>query len=571
MMRIVRPRLAAVSRLALFLGLFGASNALEQSSVITGRVTNERGAPIEGANVGLLNMGIGATANSNGQYSLTVPDDRASGQQATVTVRFIGMSPMSRIIRLTAGAQTADFVMKSDPFRLDEVVVTGVSAATSQKKLTISVATVNEEQLKQVPASSPIAALAGKVSGAKINIGSGNPGAAPTIRLRGSTNLGIGNSTPIIIVDGVLTRNSIADIDANDIESVEVLKGAAGASFYGSDAANGVINITTKRGRNLPEDKVSFTTRTEYGTSSLQKYIPLNHSHIYELNPDGSVRLNGNGDRVPKADGFADSPYPTTGPNRWRNQLEEWSKNGQFVSANIQLGMRRGSTNFNTSYTSDHNAGVLPLTKGQYRQNIRLNVDQGLGDKLDFSSSITYGVNRNDYDPNDSQSWFSFMQMPPDVDLRNPSGHDPEEFFPLIPVTNSPSARTNPLYALANNNFDLRRERIIGSLAGRWRPTDWLRVETSYGTDRLNRRELDYNRRGSLGETGSIEEGDIARFAVNNVSDNATVNATVTKKLGELLTTVRGAYLYEQGRSNQVFVQGVKFKVTSVPDLGALD
>ena len=220
MMRIVRPKLSAVSRMALFAGLFVASDALAQSAVVTGRVTNEQGAAVAGANVGLLNMGVGTTANSNGVYTMTVSDDRASGQQATITVRFIGMSPMTRIIRLTPGAQTVDFVMKADPFRLDEVVVTGVSAATSQKKLTISVATVTEEQLKQVPASSPIAALAGKVSGAKINIGRGNPGATPTIRLRGSTNLGVGNSSPIIIIDGVLTRNSIADIDANDIESV---------------------------------------------------------------------------------------------------------------------------------------------------------------------------------------------------------------------------------------------------------------------------------------------------------------------------------------------------------------
>lgn len=570
-MRIVRPRLAAIARVAMFAGLFGASDALAQSAVITGRVTNEQGAPVAGANVGLANMSIGTAANSNGVYTLTVPDIRASGQAATLNVRFIGMSPISRAVRLTPGTQTVDFSMKADPFRLDEVVVTGVSAATSQKKLTISVANVTEAQMKEVPASSPVAALAGKVSGAKINIGRGNPGAAPTIRLRGSTNLGIGNSSPIIIIDGVLTRNSIADIDANDIESIEVLKGAAGASFYGSDAANGVLNITTKRGRNLPEDKVSFSTRTEYGTSSIQRYVPLNQSHIYELNPDGNIRLDATGGRVISADQFSDNPFPSSGPNKWRNQLKEWTEPGQYVSGNIQLGMRRANTNFNTSYTSDRNAGILPLTKGQYRQNIRLNVDQGIGDRLDFSSSITYGVNRNDYDPNDSQSWFSFMQMPPDVDLFNPSGDDPEEYYPKIPVTNSPSARANPLYALANNDFKLRRERIIGSLSGRWRPTDWLRVETAYGTDRLNRREQSYNKRGSLGEQGQSLPGDIYKFAVNNVSDNATVNATATHKVGALVSTFRGAYLYEQGRSNSFFASGSKFNITDVPDLAALD
>ena len=570
MSRIVRPRLAALSCIAL-IGLFGASNARAQAAVITGKVTNEQGAPIQGANVALLNMGIGTQANSSGNYTLNVPDDRASSQPATLTVRFIGMSPVNRAVRLTPGTQTIDFVLKTDPFHLEEVVVTGVSSATAQKNLTISVATVTEDQVKNVPASSPVAALAGKISGAKINIGRGNPGAAPTIRLRGSTNLGVGNSTPIIILDGVITRNSIADIDANDIASIEVLKGAAGASFYGSDAANGVINITTKRGRNFPENKLSFVTRTEYGTSGLQKFIPLNHSHIYALNPDGNIRLDANGNRVEKGDGIADAPFPTTGPNHWRNQLEEWMNNGEFVSGNVQVGMRRANTNFNTSYTSDHNVGILPLTKGQYRQNIRLNVDQGLGDKADFSSSITYGVNRNDYDPNDSQSWFSMMQMPPDVDLRNPSGHDPVDFYPKIPVTNSPSARSNPLYSLANNNFSLRRERIIGSLSGRWRPTDWLRVETSYGTDRLNRLEKNYDRRGSLGEQGQETPGQITKFTQNNVGDNATINSTITKQLGQLTTTLRGAYLWEQGRVTNFQVQGTKFNVTDVPDIGALD
>lgn len=571
MIRIVRQRLGAVSRLAVFVGLFGATDLLGQSAIVTGRVTNEQGAPISGANVGLLNMNVGTTANSNGVYTITVPDTRASGQQATLTVRFIGMTPTTRIIRLTPGSQTADFALKSDPFHLDEVVVTGVSSATSQKKLTISVATVTAEQLKEVPASSPVAALAGKVSGAKIALGVGNPGAAPAIRLRGSTNLGVGNSSPIIILDGVLTRNNIADIDANDIESIEVLKGAAGASFYGSDAANGVINITTKRGRNLPEDKVSFVSRTEYGRSDLAHFIPLNHSHLYELNPDGNIRLDASGSRVAKADGIADNPYTTVGPNAWRNQLEQWSQAGQFVSENLQIGARRGNTNFASSYTTDHNAGVLPLTKGQYRQNFRVNVDQGVNDRLDFSTSVTYGVNRNDYDPEDNQSWFNFMQMPPDVDLRNPSGNDPVDYYPKIPTTNSPSARVNPLYALATNNFDLRRERIIGSVSGRWRPFDFLRFETSYGTDRLNRQEKSYDARGSLGSEGEETPGSIYKYAVNNVSDNAQVNATLDRTLGALKWTLRGAYLYEQGRSTDQFIQGSKFNVTNVPDLASLD
>src|SRR5688572_32414716 len=140
-----------------------------------------------------------------------------------------------------------------------------------------------------LPASSPVTALAGKVAGARISVGTGAPGAPPAIRLRGSTNLGIGGSSPLIIVDGVVTRTNIADLDASDIESIEILKGATASSYYGSNAANGVISITTKRGRNLPEGNAQIISRSEYGKASLQNWVPLNTSHPYLLNPDGSI------------------------------------------------------------------------------------------------------------------------------------------------------------------------------------------------------------------------------------------------------------------------------------------
>ncbi len=570
MTRLARTRIT-VSLFALALSLFGAQEAQAQAAVITGRVTNEQGAPIPGANVAISTLGVGAQANASGDFSFTVPDAQANGQTANLTARFIGFTPAQRSITLSAGTQTVNFSLRADPFRLEEVVVTGVSSATSQKKLTFSVATVNEAQMREVPASSPIAALAGKVSGAKINIGRGNPGAQPTIRLRGSTNLGVGTSTPLIILDGVYTAASIADIDANDIASIEVLKGAAASSFYGSNAANGVVSITTKRGRDLPDNKLAFTVRSEYGQSGFQRYVPLNQSHYYVLNPDGRIQQTAAGQRIVKADGIADNPYPEIGPDRWRNQLKTWLGDGEFYSNNLQLGLRRGNTNFHTSYTGDRNQGVLPFINGQHRQNIRLNVDQGLGSKADLSLSTTYGTNKNDYDPTAAPAWFEFMQMPGDVDLRNPSGKDTVEFFPKIPTTKSPSARQNPLYNLANREFDLRRERIIGSASLRYRPVEWLRLEGSYGTDRLNRRETDYGRRGILGEQGQALDGDLSRFTQNIISDNMLTSATATKQFGPVLSTTRFGYVYEQGRLAQFTAGGSKLNVNAVPDLDALD
>ncbi len=554
---------------ALTLTVAGSATAWAQAATITGRVTNESGVAITGANVFIEEVNAGTTTGATGSYTLSVPAAQATGQTVRLSVRFIGFTPSVRSIQLTPGPQTQDFQLKADPFRLEELVVTGVAEATSAKKLAFSVGRVSEDQLKEVPASSPVAALAGKVSGVRVAVGTGNPGSTPTIRLRGSTSLTVGASSPLIIVDGVITQNSIADIDANDIASVEVLKGAAASAFYGSDAANGVVNITTKRGQNIPENEVQFTARGEYGQSGLNHYVPLNQHHQYQL--DGTeIATKPNGEWIPKADGVANNPFPSTGPNRYRNQLKTWINDGTFYSSNMQLGLRRGNTNLHSSYTMDHNQGVLPLTSGQYRRTFRLNVDQGLGAKADLSMSVSYGLNNNDYSPTSSSGWFALLQAPPTVDLYEPFGPDSAKYYTNIP--HDPSDRGNPLYSLANSDYTLRRERMLGSAVARYRPTDWLRLEASYGTDRLNERTRTYNFRGYLTSGGTPGNGSLAYGTDNNVSQNTQLNATASKMFfDQLQSTTRLAYLVELQENTLIRASGSKLVVNDVPDLAAVD
>ncbi|MEA2762935.1 MAG: hypothetical protein QOD47_2219, partial [Gemmatimonadaceae bacterium] len=225
---------------ALLLGVFAARDAHAQT-VITGRVTNPQGAPIAGANVSVPTLGLRAEADTNGTYRLVIPAGRvAAGQPVTLVSRFIGFSQQQHTVAATAGSESVDFTLAADPFNLSAVIVTGVATGTEQRKLPFTVAHVSEEQVSQVPASSAVAALEGKVAGARVSLGTGTPGGEPSIRLRGSTNLAIGGSAPLIIIDGVETRSSISDIDANDIASIEVLKGATASSYYGSNGANGV-------------------------------------------------------------------------------------------------------------------------------------------------------------------------------------------------------------------------------------------------------------------------------------------------------------------------------------------
>lgn len=572
----VRDVAARVGLVALVLLVTGVAAA--QDAVIQGRVTNEQGVPVSSANVYLHAMGLGTAAGADGTYRLTVPDALASGQSATLGVRLIGFRPQTRPITLSAGPQEQNFQLVADPFKLTEVVVTGVAAATERNKLTISADQVTSDQIDDVLASSPVAALAGKVAGARVMVGAGNPGSTPSIRLRGSTSLRVGTTDcpvggcnqPLIIVDGVITRNSIADLDANDIESIEVLKGAAAASFYGSQAANGVINITTKRGRNLGE-RLQVTLRSEVGQSGVQNYVPLATSHYYRLNPDGSIARSASGSRIVEADQIADNPFPSTGPNRFRNQLEEWLGDGVFYSNNVQIGMRRGTTNFNSSFTVDRNEGIVPLRRGLDRQNVRINVDQGVGSKADLSLGVTYGLQKNDYDPAGSESWFALMQAPPDVNLAFPSPTG-TQYHRDIPDHFAANARDNPLYSLTNNDFKQRRERILGSFSGRYRPWDFLRLEASYGTDRLNRLDTEYRFRGYQTEGGTPGPGFLDRETRNNVGDNTQVSATATNTFfQQLASTTRIAYLLENSRTAFFGGEGNRLVLSDVPDLAALD
>ena len=559
---IVRLRRLLTPLCTLTLLLAAGAARVGAQATIRGKVTNEAGGPLQGTNVFIRDLSLNAVTDANGAYTILIPSARAQGQTVVMTVRHIGYSPQTRSVVAT-GEQTQDYSLHADPLRLEQVVVTGVAEATSTKVLPFSVAKLSEEQIKEVPATSPVAALAGKVAGVRVTSGRGNPGAAPTIRLRGSTNLTVGESAPMIIVDGVITRNSIADLDANDIASIEVLKGAAAASFYGSDAANGVIAVTTKRGRDVADNNMSVTVRSEYGRSGLARMIDLNQSHHF------TVDASGNPTTTPDAEGFADNAYPASGDRRWRNQLKTWMTNGDFYTTNVQLGLRRGNTNFGGSFTNDRNQGTLPLTKGQFRQNLRLNVDQGLTKNADFSASVTYGLQNLDYDPNGSAGIFALLQAPPDVDLAHPSPSDPVDYFAKLPY--DPSSRGNPLYGLANDDYTQRRERVLGAFSARYRPWEWLRFEGSYGTDRLNRQDRDYQFRGYYNSDGTPTKGSFRTDAYNNVATNQQVSATATKLWFEnLLSTTRVAYLREEQRNGSVTAGGSALGVTGVEDLDAV-
>ena len=157
--------------------------------------------------------------------------------------------------------------------------MTGVAIGTPAKKLGFSIGKISSKSLQEVPAGDPASALRGKVSGVRIVQASGNPSTAPQIRLRGSTSIN-GSQSPLIIIDGIISDGGLRDIAVEDIQTIEVIKGAAGSSLYGSLAGNGVIQIITKKGNKNQEPEISL--KHEVGYSSIVGNYPLTLNHPYK-------------------------------------------------------------------------------------------------------------------------------------------------------------------------------------------------------------------------------------------------------------------------------------------------
>ncbi|MBK6995523.1 MAG: TonB-dependent receptor plug domain-containing protein [Lewinellaceae bacterium] len=242
--------------------------ALMAQFTATGRVTDANGEPLPGATIALSGGG-GAASDLDGNYRVQVP-----GTSGTLVISYTGYK--SKTVQVTSSAPVADVSLDEDYAGLEEVIVSGIVTNVKRSNLANSVSSISSKDLAGVTVQSTVdGALYGKLTGVNIIANSGAPGGGTTVKLRGITTLN-SNSQPLYIVDGVYYDNSnyrsntnfvsaaagqgstryqdnpssrVADLDPEDIERIEVLKGASAAAIYGSRAAAGVVIITTKRGK----------------------------------------------------------------------------------------------------------------------------------------------------------------------------------------------------------------------------------------------------------------------------------------------------------------------------------
>ncbi len=569
-------RLVAVAALL----LIGARPAWPQGTTIAGRVTDDRGEPIAGATVALLGTSLIAATTREGRYTLQVGGDRLTGREVTLQARAIGRRPSSVTFVLTPGPHLRDFQLVPDPFRLEEIVVSGVLQETEQRKLALSVSTVSEAQLQEVPSQDPFTALIGKAPGVVVTSAAGGaPGAPAYIRLRSATSITPTSQTqqPLIIVDGLLTREGIADLNVLDIDRVEVVKGPAGASLYGSDAAAGVVQIFTRRGRNAPEGKTLITLRAEVGQTSPIRLLERNQSHhCANYDPAGDFARNQDGtvDCDVKADGYMDLPYPALAP--WRNQQENFMGSRGVVTTYLSLARNQGGTNLFGSWDRTGNNGLIDVPglelKGLVRNNLRLNLDQVVSDRLDVSVGGFFAQSDNQIPETAGGIWEELQVVPPDVDLLAPNSNgQPYQVdagrYSAMPINFAP----NPLYSMSVRDVTSDRSRFQANARARWRPWPWLLAEGAYAYDRLDEDYREITPRGTLTPGLESSTGTIAVVNMAYRSSNKSANLRGSHRVGDLAGSLTLAALMESSDRQTETSTGANFTSSGSPTLGNTD
>ncbi len=556
-----------------------------QEAVIRGRVLDDRGELLPTAAVELVELGLGAYSGSDGRYAITIPAPRVSGQLVALRVRLIGHKAATRRITLSPGEQTQDFTLATDVNQLETVVVTGVSQATEQVMVPFSVTRIDASALL-VPATDPLRELQGKIP-ANIVSSSGRPGGQPAVLLRGPTSLNAqGRSQdPLFIVDGAIINGALPELNPNDIASVEVVKGAAGASLYGARAGNGVINITTKSGSAATEG-VQFDLRSEAGVGDIERDFGLAQNHALLMDERGQqfcaaplqpacartfnylyeqARIN----NVP-TDWAASAPSFPVDPGaniaggvlRQRFQITPWPgqtynavrqvvSNQPYVQNDVDMTGHVGGTRFFASYSNLTDQGAIRFLQGFVRNSFRLNVDQAIGSQVSVAVRTYYsrdtqdGLNQED----GGRSFFRLTRVPGIVNVlqRDTLGR----LFIRPNLQGGGSQNENPLYYLENVVRSDVANRFVGGLTAQYNPADWVTFEgnVSYDSRRTSFEQFRDKGFRSTGPNPSplTNLGFIYRFSGNQEALNTSFNVTFRHGFGpDLQTHYSLRYLFEQ-------------------------
>ena len=532
---------------------------------VSGTVTfKDDGESMPGVNVFIKGTTRGVTTDIAGKYLIEIEEP-----DKVLVFSFMGMQRVEVQIK---NKNTINVEMNSDAFGLDEVVVAGMAAATPKKNLTVSVTKVDDKTLKSGNAPSTVQALSGKVAGLTVMQGNGQPGTGASLRIRGSTSME-GRQAPMIMLDGNILRTNLADINVGDIESVEVVKGAAAAAMYGSQGGNGVLVITTKRGlQGIGKPKTFVDFRTEVGVQQIPHYIEQATHHPYELAEDwqdfttftkyaGVIYDSlGNpvvGNRHVSEDAYADNPYA-----RVIDQQKEVYNNGVYSSNYLSVYGSGKKTNYLISYERNRQNGIVFNTGGYTRNNLRVNLDIHVTPNFKVSTSNLF-ILTDSKKPGSNDAFNDLLFVAPDVDLE--ALNDDGTPYKVLPDPWSVSE--NPLYPLAYRERTEKRYSLIGNVMAAWQIAPWISLDGKYTYEFRNKYWNTYTPKGYLANNGQWEGGTLYKSSYYSYDQNIQFTANLNKQFNDFTTKLKLSYLYEGSASNSYWVLGRDFIISGIQQL----
>jgi TonB-dependent starch-binding outer membrane protein SusC len=516
-----------------FLGAFvgiavpflSGSLVAQETGIVRGQVTDAATSqPVADVQIQVIGTSLTVTTKSNGQYLFTaVPVGRH-----TLTARLIGFATAQQEADVASGqAVEVNFSIKAVAVSLDAVVVTGVGAPAERRVLGNTIETVSGSNVNAAPGAGSVdVALEGKVTGAVIKQSTGQPGGNVSVRLRGTSTI-LGGAEPLWVVDGVIVDNSsdaqislsanasrgntaisnrLADISPEDIDHIEVLKGAAAAALYGSRANSGVIQIFTKRGRQGP---ARVTWRTEVSASQTPKRYALN--------------------MAPQA-GYTDVLYAGAdsigAPVQRYDVQDSIFRTGLGTTNALSISGGGSGTTYYLSGSYAGSQGIIRPTDNR-KTSIHAHVAQQLGAQLNVALTGTFVQNHTNYVPEGEQTQGVLTNV-----IFTPTSFDPYYNANLGRYPYYPVIGGNPLDVIHNWQAPQDVSRILGSAQATYQPTPHFTIRYLLGIDDY-REESKYLQPPfsiSASFTGSIQNP--VRFSRQV---NSELTATHTASLSQLI------------------------------------
>ena len=535
-------------------------NVLAQERTVTGKITSaEDGSSLPGVNVVVKGTTNGAVTDLDGNYKLTVPEEGG-----ILVISFIGLQSQE----VNIGSRgVINISMESDVQQLGEVVVTALGISREKRSLGYAVQEISGDEVAAVKPSNIVDGLAGKIAGVQVTGSAGTVGGSSRIIIRGINSIG-GNNQPLFVIDGTPMDNSsynatytqeggggvdygnaIQDLNPDDIESMTVLKGASAAALYGSRAANGVIMITTKTGKNRKGLGVAFTTgftmnnayilpeyQNEYGGGYKQTFDLYNGEPVVNYAADESWG--------PKMDGTPvrqwyswyddDADYGRMTPfNPNPDNVRNFYETGLTTNNSLAISGGNEDSRFRVSYTNFRESGTIPNTQLS-RNNLSLNASTSVIKKIVVSTSVNFtntdnqGIPGQGYGDNAGNvvtsfnQWFQ-RQLSFDK-LRNyqtASGQD-RTWNISSPTDLHPLYWENPYYVLYNSPASLNRQRVYGNVSVAYQILEGFSIQGWARTDFYTDRRQEQIASGSVPQDWYTES--VRQFRENNYEFLAQYN-----------------------------------------------